>query len=508
MRPALGIDVNKKIQLKLSEDAGAESYTCLVKKVKENLVALVISNKDKNNVNPSVGDALFLLNEWGDDYWTTPVTLLQNQSFPLIILKVIQEPYSMISGSPISPPAPIEEIDSIAEDHGADDKGLITPVDVSEEPIIIPAGSEEVPADGYEQHSSQGQEVDATDDLDPQENGIGIDEQVEEILEDIESISDNTEAEETVLMEPFDADSEYSRILDEEIEDESPDSEDAEDTQDAGDMESSEDMEVGDNLEDIFGEPDDMAIIPDATIDISDISGDETQNAETYAGADKDETSQDMPEELAPAADEIAPMVVEGTGDEEEPYDREGEFRNDFVVFLTPIDREMAEDVMESIKSTGKKPSDESDQAKNYSIDLPEGLDPSAKKIMETLSSHILNIEKTIAELKTNISSPFFNPLGEQTGAICVSISEEGMDVVIDNRPEEKRDFLISVDLPWRPALKFTATAIVDSVEKIHGVDVARMCFTAIHPEGISSINSYLTRGARYFEIIEKFHQA
>ncbi|VAX25345.1 hypothetical protein MNBD_NITROSPINAE02-681 [hydrothermal vent metagenome] len=493
MRPALGIDVNRKIQLKLSEDAGADSYTCLVKKVKENLVALVISNRDKHNVNPAVGDRLFLLNEWEDDCWVTPVTLLQNQSFPLIILKVIEEPYSMIAGLSSAPPAPMEELDSIVEDHGPHDEDLITPVDVSEEPVIIPAGSEEEPTGSHEKHLSQGKEVDATDDLDPQENGVGIDEQVDEILEDIESIADSAEAGETGPIEPFEVDEEYLNIPDDEIADESPDTEDEQDA---------ELEELSDSIEEIFGDPDDMAIVPDDSIDISDISDitdDAPENADTFQVEEKQEPLADEPEEIAPA------MAVEPSGDE---YDQEEKFNDHFVVFLTPIDREMVEDVMESIKSTGKKPSGEPEPGEDHSIDLPGGLDPSAIKIMETLSSHILNIEKTIEELKTNISSPFFNPLGEQTSAICVSISEKGMDVVIENRLEEKKDFLVSVDRPWRPDLKFTATVIVDSVEKTHGVDVAKMSFTAIHPQGISSINSYLAQGDQYFRILEKFRRA
>lgn len=488
MRPALGIDINKKIQLKLSEDAGAESYTCLVKKVKENLVALVISNKDKSKVNPPVGEKLFLLNEWDGDYWITPVTLIQNQSFPLVILKVVEEPYSVIGGVKAPPPAPFEEIDSIVDDYSAADNDLNTPVDVSEEPVIVPASPtalEDVPpAQAYEKRWSQEKETEATDDVDPQENGLGIDENVTEKLEDLENVSINLETDETYPEEPLMVDDDDSQIVEDEILDESADVESA---------------KIEDINDDILGDLNDMDIVPDNSIDISDLSVDGEESAESYPDDDRQETPSDMP-------DEIELVAVERSGDDE-AREPKGGFNDNFVIFLTPIDREMAEGVMESIKSTGEKPSGEMEGEKEYAIDLPEGLDPSAKKIMETLSSHILNIEKTMEELKKNVSSPFFSPLGEQISAICVSLGNEGMGAILDNTPPEGSNYLISVERPWKPALKFTATAIVDSIENIHGVDVAKMSFTAIHSQGIASINNYLTHGAEYFELLDKLHR-
>ncbi len=120
--------VNKKIAFRLSSEPDEENHYCLVKKTKDSLVAVVVSNKDKNSLFLNIGDNLLFLSEREGETWVTPLKVAQNQSHPLIILHVEGEASPMAPGEETDheileepeelppPPAPISEIELIDDD--------------------------------------------------------------------------------------------------------------------------------------------------------------------------------------------------------------------------------------------------------------------------------------------------------------------------------------------------------------------------------------------------------
>ncbi|MBI5816281.1 MAG: hypothetical protein HZB29_11805 [Nitrospinae bacterium] len=110
--------VNDKLVFRLSPEQSAESFTCLVKKIKDRLVAIVVSNKDKSRVNLAEGDTAYLFSDDGAAKWVTPLKLAQRQTFPLMIFTINGEPSRAQTGSVENPPAPMDQIESIDTDLG------------------------------------------------------------------------------------------------------------------------------------------------------------------------------------------------------------------------------------------------------------------------------------------------------------------------------------------------------------------------------------------------------
>lgn len=110
--------VNKKTAFRLSSDPDEKNHYCLVKKTKDPLVAVVVSNKEKYTLSLDIGDDLLLLSEQQGETWATKVKVAQNQSHPLIILHIEREPSPIAFGDVEKSPAPISEIELI---DGEDD---------------------------------------------------------------------------------------------------------------------------------------------------------------------------------------------------------------------------------------------------------------------------------------------------------------------------------------------------------------------------------------------------
>src|SRR3990167_7067077 len=104
--------VNEKLTFRLYPELAAESYTLLVKKVKDNLVAAVISNNDKNSVDMKVNDGIYLFSEAEGEKWVTKTLLMQRHAYPLVILSVAEEPWPQTPELEEKYPAPQDEIES------------------------------------------------------------------------------------------------------------------------------------------------------------------------------------------------------------------------------------------------------------------------------------------------------------------------------------------------------------------------------------------------------------
>ncbi|MDH5679721.1 MAG: hypothetical protein OEZ28_14040, partial [Nitrospinota bacterium] len=89
MKPSEFYSIDEKLLFSLSPDTDAEKYACLVKKFKESLMAIVVSNRDKDKIKLSKGDEIYLRKESQEESQVTPFRLIQNQSFPLLILDLV-----------------------------------------------------------------------------------------------------------------------------------------------------------------------------------------------------------------------------------------------------------------------------------------------------------------------------------------------------------------------------------------------------------------------------------
>ncbi len=138
MKTAEQFIVGEKVTFRLSDNADGEDYTALVKKAKQNLLAIVISNRDKKNLHLDIGDNIYIYSELDGVTYLTSAKVVQNQSFPLIILDTYGDPvalpaldggpdYSVAEDETPFSPAPAMEIESIDDDHnsGAEDDSVI-----------------------------------------------------------------------------------------------------------------------------------------------------------------------------------------------------------------------------------------------------------------------------------------------------------------------------------------------------------------------------------------------
>jgi len=115
--PIENLAPNDKVLIGLSADVEEEFFTCLVKKTKNNLVAIVVSNKDKDRLDIDSVDTLYMFSEWDGETWLTPMRVAQRHSYPLLILSQAGESERLAQPASTAPPAPPEELESIDSDH-------------------------------------------------------------------------------------------------------------------------------------------------------------------------------------------------------------------------------------------------------------------------------------------------------------------------------------------------------------------------------------------------------
>ena len=80
---------NEKLSFSPANDSSGAKFRCLVKKSRQNLLAVIISNKDKYKVDIQLDDMLYLFDEDGTNK-RAAAQLVQNNSYPLVILKILE----------------------------------------------------------------------------------------------------------------------------------------------------------------------------------------------------------------------------------------------------------------------------------------------------------------------------------------------------------------------------------------------------------------------------------
>ncbi len=81
--------INEKISFSLANDPSEMRFSSLVKKSRQNLLAIIISNKDKSKVDMELDDLLYLYDDNGE-VKRADAQLVQNNSYPLVILKILE----------------------------------------------------------------------------------------------------------------------------------------------------------------------------------------------------------------------------------------------------------------------------------------------------------------------------------------------------------------------------------------------------------------------------------
>ena len=87
--------VGQKINYGFSSNLEEGVHVGLIKKIKGNMVAIIISNRDKEKVKPGTGETLHFFPEKDGDTWDVVGEVTQNASHPLLILKFDNEPASV-----------------------------------------------------------------------------------------------------------------------------------------------------------------------------------------------------------------------------------------------------------------------------------------------------------------------------------------------------------------------------------------------------------------------------
>jgi len=182
----------------------------------------------------------------------------------------------------------------------------------------------------------------------------------------------------------------------------------------------------------------------------------------------------------------------------------EERFYDFFGLSVFPLDEETANDLSAAVRA-GEDPF-KILAAESTGEDelIPNGLDEPTRKAIENVLNKVTKLEETMLELQEAPHESRPAPLPEKIGAICLELGDSGMRVAMDEPVEAGRRVLVSVDRPWKPALRFNAVAMVDSSDEDNGLNVSDLRFSSISGGGAAAIGDYIDYGAEHFELLKK----
>lgn len=552
MKPAEWFKVNEKVTFRLSAGETGESYTCLVKKIKDNLVAVVISNRDKQRLRLSVSDDIYLFKEWDGEYWVIPSELKQRQSYPLIVLALSEEPRLL---SPVhelegmTTPAPMDEIELIDSDH------MMGVPEVSEAPEPEKPGVSlaKKPMESWEE------EPVAMEDM-----SESLDEMTGITIRELQNEPATMERKETPSVPAMALDdlqeidtSELAGSLEEDINVTRSKTEDdfysVKSKRGAGMLSQSDDELM------------DMEMIEDHSVDLGELDTSvfpasapppgadyEEEDITTYGAIDIDETGYTPPvmeapemaepmdmepppasmEDIAKALEE-AEAFMPGEGEPEEdwrvtrldeekeeeeeqertedetavyiPYEEAPVYRPDDELADTAITREELipaafHDFFPVSLSIGAQ----EDSSEHYEIaEIIAGLDPLTEMAFTKVLERLAQVEGVVSRFTgESIGEEAPSVETETIAAVCVKLTVDEIKVALDRNLEPGGRLTVSVDRPWRPSLRFTAEAEVDFCAEISGQHMARLRFIGLSDEAMASIAGYLENGGEYFRLL------
>ncbi len=509
---------------------------CLVKKVKEDLVAVVVSNKDKSRISLQVDDRVFLFSNIDDEQALTQASVMQNNQFPLLILKLSDTTETEEApGAPVLLPPSGEEREE--EEVGDEpDEGVGEEI---EEERALPAPVGEIEAIGGQQvlempnqgiESNEGypppapmehienvgevdeEEISSADTDEEDCEPLNIEEiagvQIEELkaanvdaeeledgelaLDKVEELSDNElDEDDSILIIPdpeeppggFDSDTETLDLNAEDLEDEpAPATVERKQSDEPAEVDL-EHLVIGSTL---AGSIDTSDLEAELSSDIEESiskAGDELLMQPPETGELDDdidviedmELVSDMSIDIGDIAEDSSPMVAVGSESEEvtlvvPAIEAEASFNDFFPVTVTAA-------------KEGELPFSSVDSALQEAIhDLQERV-------------FALDGKQSPSKVSRSAGEPGSN-------AICLSINEESVRLVVREGFPEVEDVKVFIDRPWVPSLKLMATAKITSRERVDGVEVALLRFSGLPGAVRDSIDAYLRDGSTCMNVL------
>jgi len=486
--------VNQKLTFSLTSDVEAQKHSCLVRKIKGDLMAVVISNRDKGQLALSVDDDIYFFHDLNDETCVTRARIAQNQSYPLVIVDMAGEPVPITGRKQAPLPEMLEGIESVENDH------------------LVPQPVSEPAADLSDTESMEIEPIDETPEnelLSELTRPGAQDKTGEEVVK-----TDNGQIE-GLFVEPVDMDDLI--VIDDELV-EIPDIDTSEleaeleaDIADSLDekveeTDLKENEQVYDNLDkldEVYANDslDDMEIDDNELLDIGEIS---QQELDSEAG-DSDVSAEKQIE---------SPVAFERPGGQEmTPF--EDFFDFEFVV----VDSETAEKLEGIISKYSSAQRFSFDAAEEIEdLDFQQSGDKDGSGVKETSFLKNLLTRANRAENRTGrfLENADTNQLSldsaaseEQSdpvrSAISLKIDTTGIHAALDEPLPDGACALLMVDRRWSPPLRFDAVAVLlDSETGANGISSGRFRFIAIHPDDAGSVDDYLRRGSEYFKLLKQ----
>ncbi|VAX22401.1 hypothetical protein MNBD_NITROSPINAE03-27 [hydrothermal vent metagenome] len=487
--------VNQKLTFSLTADVEAKQHSCLARKIKGALMAVVISNRDKGRLTLSVDDDIYFFHDLNDETCVTRARIAQNQSYPLVIVDMIAEPVP-ISG-PKEPPLPsmLEGIESVENDH------LVMPEPVAE-PTAGLSGIESIdvePVDETPENEllSESLQPGAEEEVggEPPETDAGKSGEllVERVdMEDVIVLDDE-------LMNIPDIDtSELEAELEADIADSLEEKVEETDSQESerayGELDGFEEVYADDSLED-------MEIKQSELLDIGEIGGQEPVS-EADGARKSSESHVQSPEALK-----------EPVGVEAEPF--EDFFGFEFVV-VDSATAEKLEGVINKYSSAQRLSFDAAEEIED--LDFSENNDEDDDGVKEAFSLKNLltragRVENRAERFSGNAADNQLSFVSEISqgrsdpirSAICLKIDKTGIHAALDGPLPDGACVLLMVNRSWNPPLRFDAVAVLlDSESGANGISSGKLRFIAIHSDDAGSLDDYLRRGSEYLSLLKQ----
>lgn len=445
--------VNEKLAFRLYPELAAESYTLLVKKVKDNLVAAVISNNDKNSVDLKVNDEIYLFSETEGGKWVTKTLLMQRHSYPLVILSVAGEPWPLKPGLEKNSPAPHGYIEST--EH-ADSSAL--GVEEEAEPLAVKGDENE--DDLASLPGITIRELNAEPERTPGQEGMRLG------VEDLDSLPDIDTSE-----------------LEAEL------NADIEDTLEKGRVSFASSHDIED--ETAVAEPLTSGI--EGESEEEDLSDMIIEKGASLAIGSFDEG--DVPEPVVEKLVAPEPLKVDIGEPEEEPASREDEdvlyapetendihaapevFHDFFTAYLTPV-------------KDGEPPP----------VRLDSDVSPEIKMALGVLAERIERLEGALSSISASPLAAAPPMVSERVAVVLAGLTEDGFKAVMDEAPMSGERFTVDVDRQWRPPLFLKAVAVVESSFSVNDITLVRFSFEGLDESGRMAVRAYLDGRAGYFK--------
>lgn len=453
--------VNDKLTFRLYPELVAESYTLLVKKIKDNLVAAVVSNNDKNSVNPSINDEIYLYSEANDRNWVTKTLVMQTNAYPLIILSIAEEPRALTPSLETKPRSLVGDIESTEQAHSPtisagksktvatketvksdDDDDLTTMPSIT----IRELTAEHDRAQGQEGMRFGAEELDTLPDIDTSDLEAELDADIEDTLEkrlrSFTALPDTKN--EAPSPEPL-----ISGIVSEP------------------------------EMEDDFS---DMTIVKDRSLEMGDFEGDDEATVAVEEPAEQESLELDidepqggletLDEERLPADKvETEEETEEATTSEPEP------FYDFFTAYLTPAGNGVSE------------------LYGGFDADVPMEV----KLSLDALAKRIEKLEGALSSISGRPAEPVAKP-AVRSAVIMAGLTEDGFKAVMDSAPMGGELFTVEIDRPWKPSLFLKATAVAESSYNLKDITLTRFRFEDINDEGLMAVRAYLDGRAGFFK--------